>query len=112
MRMINSEKKKQNDLDHYIFAWQDFPIDYWWRKKYNISFGSIKHRDMNFIDMLIDYREDLLIRKEINRLNIEKEEKENKELGIDKNNEVKLTDKQIKDDYDNLDLSEYNKKKK
>mgnify|MGYP000872141491 CR=1 FL=1 len=110
--MINSEKKKQNDLDHYIFAWQDFPIDYWWRKKYNISFGSIKHRDMNFIDMLIDYREDLLIRKEINRLNIEKEEKENKELGIDKNNEVKLTDKQIKDDYDNLDLSEYNKKKK
>ena len=47
----------QEEIDKFIFKWHDFPFDYWWRKKYKIPFGSQAHREMNFIDMYIEYRE-------------------------------------------------------
>lgn len=75
-------------MDHFILNWHKFFIDYWWRKKYNISFGSKKHRDMNFIDMLIEYKEDLLITKQIKA-------------------DVKIEDESDDEDYDNLDLEQF-----
>ena len=43
----------------FISVWNTkFPIDYWWRKKHNIPFGSKKHNEMSLIDMRLEYEED------------------------------------------------------
>ena len=34
-----------------------FPLDRWYRKKYEISFGSPKHRELSFINMYFEYYE-------------------------------------------------------
>jgi len=35
-----------------------FPVDRWWRKKYNIPYNSAAHRETLFIDQLWDFLED------------------------------------------------------
>jgi hypothetical protein len=58
------------DIRNFIISWDSrFPIDRWWRKKYNIAFNSHSHRESSFIDQLIEYEEDILFRE------IESEEK-------------------------------------
>lgn len=48
----------KDDVKKFIIDWNNkFPIDFWWRKKYNIPFGSKAHREANFIDMLIEFEE-------------------------------------------------------
>lgn len=40
-----------------------FPVDRWYRKKYNIPFNSPKHRECSFIDQLREYTEEKLFLK-------------------------------------------------
>ena len=48
-----------NDIRAEIINWSiNFPIDRIWRKKYNIPFNSSIHREVSFIDQLIDIEED------------------------------------------------------
>ena len=47
----------------YIKAWNiAYPIDYWWRKKHKVPFGSKTHKEQDFIDMKLEYLEDLMYR--------------------------------------------------
>ena len=47
----------------YIKAWNmHYPIDYWWRKKHNVPFGSVKHLQHNFVDMKYEFLEDVMYR--------------------------------------------------
>ena len=47
------------DVKNYIISWNyKFPIDRWWRKKYNKSFNSFDHRESSFLDQLIEFEED------------------------------------------------------
>lgn len=97
-------------IDDFISDWHNFPIDYWWRRKYNVPFGSKQHREMNFIDMLIEYREEIAMVELVENYKRRKEEQENRELGLDGGKEViKLSKEQIDDDYENLDLSQFDK---
>jgi len=42
----------------FVLEWNvDYPIDKWWRDKYNIPFGSAQHRSMSHLDMLFVYIE-------------------------------------------------------
>ena len=51
----------RDDIRNYIVDWNiRFPIDRWWRKKYNQSLNSIRHRESNFLDQLIEWEEDQL----------------------------------------------------
>lgn len=96
----------KDEIKRFIFNWHEFPFDYWWRKRYNIPFGSSQHREMNFIDMYIEYQEELLLKEKIYEEDIE----EDIDLGINNGKEVvKLSKQEIDDDYDNLDLSQFNK---
>lgn len=46
------------DLEGFITRWNiDFPIDYWWRQTHGVSFNSKSHREISFIDMLIEWEE-------------------------------------------------------
>lgn len=96
----------KDEIKRFIFNWHEFPFDYWWRKRYNIPFGSSQHREMNFIDMYIEYQEELLLKEKIYEEDIE----EDIDLGINNGKEVvKLSKQEIDDDYNNLDLSQFNK---
>ena len=88
-------------IDHFIMKWDSFVVDYWWRKRYNIPFGSKQHREMSFIDMAIEYREQLIF------VNSQKDEEEVK-TPDENENIVHMTDKEIDEDYENLDLSNFN----
>ena len=102
--MAEQLKPKNNikdEVKRFIFNWHEFPFDYWWRKRYNIPFGSPTHREMNFIDMYIEYQEELLLKEKIYEEDIE-EINNGKEV-------VKLSKQEIDDDYNNLDLSQFNK---
>lgn len=108
-------KKKNNaqeEIDKFIFKWHDFPFDYWWRKKYKIPFGSQAHREMNFIDMYIEYREEFLLNKAIEEYDKSVSDREDEELGLKDGSEkrvIKMTKREIDDDFENLDLSQFDK---
>lgn len=52
------------DLKDFVIDWNtNFPIDRWWRKKYKIAFNSPEHREVSFLDMRIEWEEDILFEK-------------------------------------------------
>ena len=61
---------------------------------------------MSFIDMYVEYQEELLLR-EGERIS---DEQENEEIGFNNDKEsnvVNLSKKEIDEEYDNLDLSDF-----
>lgn len=108
---LNKRVDLRQDVDKFVFNWHEFPLDYWWRKKYNIPFGSQQHRDMNFIDMLIEYREDIVVNRYKNEYVKKQEEQDNRDLGFTEKESkvIHLSQEQIDDDYENLDLSQFDK---
>lgn len=104
--MGNAKKSAMDNIRDFIFDWHEFPLDYWWRKKYNIPFGSQQHRSISFIDMYVEYQEELLLR-ESERIS---DEQENEEIGFNNDKEsnvVNLSKKEIDEEYENLDLSDF-----
>ena len=102
----------QEEIDKFIFKWHDFPFDDWWRKKYKIPFGSQAHREMNFIDMYIEYREEFLLNQAIEEHDKSVSDREDEELGLKDGSEkrvIKMTKREIDDDFENLDLSQFDK---
>lgn len=106
---LTTKTDKEEVLEHFILDWHQFIIDYWWRKRYNVPFGSQKHRSMNFIDMAIEYKENEIVNKI--KLDAERfmQRKEDEELGIVSEDVIKLSNEQIDEDYDNIDLSDFDK---
>lgn len=110
MSKDNKRESFANSLDEFIYFWHQFPIDYWWRKKYNVPFNSPTHRAMSLIDIYIEYQEERLIKRYHDEAEQRQEEEENQALKIDSGKEViKMTNKEIEEDYDNLDLSQFDK---
>jgi hypothetical protein len=55
---IPHKQVESEDFEKFIIYWNNlFPIDYWYRSKYNIKFNSPEHRELSFIDMLFEFRE-------------------------------------------------------
>lgn len=53
-----------NKIKRFILNWDArFPIDRWWRQKYNVPFNSPTHREFNFIDMYIEFVEDRMVKE-------------------------------------------------
>lgn len=98
MSLNNNDNSFRQSIDNFITQWHsNFIIDLWWRKKHNVAFGSEAHRSMNFIDMYIEYREDESIR-------LLREQ----EYQIDDiSGSVKVSQKEIDEDYENLNLEEF-----
>lgn len=103
------KKTIKDDVIHFIFRWHEFPLDYWWRKRYNIPFGSRQHREMNFIDIYVEYQEGLLLKQTQDEYEQEQSDLEDEAIGLPSTNKeiVKPTAQEIDDDYENLELSEF-----
>lgn len=88
--------KLKKTLESEIILWNNkFPLDYWWRQKYGISFGSKAHREMSFLDIYRDFLEDQMFKKQ--------SEKAEDKAGVGK----KMSQSEIDEDFDNIDLSKY-----
>lgn len=73
MTTLLNKQLSSDDLKEIILYWNiNFPIDRWWRKTYNISFNSAKHRETSFIDMWIDYLESSLFKEFMDEVDKEK----------------------------------------
>lgn len=73
---------KKNDIRITVADWNNrFPLDRWWRKKYNVSFFSPQHRKSTFFGQYYEYHEDRMF-EDIIEKNLKEEE--NKKLGINK----------------------------
>lgn len=108
-------KSRVENLRSLVIKWNnEHPVDYWWRKRYNVAFGSEQHKQMSFIEMTFEYVEYVEYRViEIQQI------LESKRKTDIKNNElftqtspgkevVHMSKKEAADEYDNLDLSLFN----
>jgi len=66
---------------------------------------------MNFIDMYIEFQEEVAINRAVNHTDYDEDEAENEELGLVDTNKkvVKVTEKEIDEDFEKLDLSQFDK---
>lgn len=100
LKQRNSLKK---DINLDINFWHQFPFEWWWRKKYNIPFGSAQHRAMCLIDIYWEYLEELRVTK------LSTQQNEEMEFGYG-DDVVKMSQTDIDNDYEDLDLSQFDKK--
>ena len=95
-KMTKRMSQQRVDLLRFIIRWNsNFPIDFLWRQKYGVAFGSEVHRQMSFIDMTFDIQEERMMRNlfEKRKENLEKEQ-----------NKYAITD----EEFNNIDLNQFN----
>lgn len=69
-------------LREFMIWWNtQFPIDYWYRRKYEIAFNSAKHRELSLFDILCEWEEENLTIELQNELYNEEQFKDYKETG-------------------------------
>lgn len=102
--------KTTEEISRFLDQWHKFFIDWWWRDKYKVPFGSTLHREQNFIDMAIEFLEERRI-KQMREAIRKREEEELYVHSPDDDKVVKMTKEEIADEYDNLDLTQFDKKR-
>lgn len=80
-----------------------YPLDRWWRQKHNVAFNSPKHRSMNFIDMKIEFEEDLLYKQIGEDKKKEQSYKPGRGDWLNKPKRVKMTEEEIDDLFEQFD---------
>ena len=92
-----------------IIKWNNkFPLDRWWRHKYNIPFGSKTHLEISQLDIYFEYLEEKVFEEYQENLEREEIRKSNYESGIwikDSRLELKSN---IDEVFRNLDLDQFN----
>lgn len=97
--------ENDNPFRNFVIWWNyQYPVDYWWRKKYNIPIGSKKHLDQCIIDMKMEWEEDMLY-KELKKIN-EKNDDDIENSWLKNTPDVKLSQKQVDDLFDTIDLND------
>jgi hypothetical protein len=94
----------------FILEWnRKFPLDKWWRDKYNIPLFSSKHLEISQIDVTLEFFETVLIQRAEQELEEEKKSKKDYIQGmwIQPKEGLSQTDDQL---FDKIDLRELNKK--
>lgn len=66
------------NLKSYAVGWNNrYPLDRWYRRKYNIGFGTAAHRELCQINIFLEYLEDMIFKEaELFHLSETKNEKE------------------------------------
>ena len=93
--MLMSKRNIIDSIKINVIDWNNkYPIDRWYRKKYNIPFGSESHRNSNFFDMVFEFEEDKLFKKS------QKEEPNEDFI----NNSSGTSQEEIDKDFDEIDM--------
>lgn len=67
MKILESNNEISiEEIRAFVLWWNTtYPIDFWWRNKHSVAFGSSAHRDQNILDMRIEFEEDLLVQERL-----------------------------------------------
>lgn len=96
------------DLKAFLIDWNNkYPIDFWWRKKYNIPFGSEAHLKANFLDMYADFLEEKMMNEFIKK----DDKKADEEFDLANPGAVKkvikMSSEEIDNEFDNINLADF-----
>ena len=105
-----------NDIRAYVNEWNlRFPIDRWWREKFNVAFGSSVHRESSIFNQLYQYTEDKMVLEA--RRKAEQEAKKKEEGFEEIENYIPgtgnwlspriLEGKELDDAFENINLDDY-----
>jgi hypothetical protein len=83
----------------FVIRWNiSFPIDLWFRKKYNIPFNSPAHNESDFIDQLFEFIEHQMLQEDVQKKEIYQPGKRNWLK------QKKYSEKEMQEIFDNIDL--------
>jgi len=104
-------------IRNFVQFWNtEYPIDYWWRQKYKIAFGSKAHKDQCVLDMRIEFEEDAMIKEELEKSREKKKYSPGRNDWLSERKDTHtISEAQAEDIFDSLDISalrEMDKKKK
>ncbi len=112
--MLILKKQSKLSIQEFIEEWNGkYPYDRWWRKKYNIPFGSKIHKETSHIDMAVEYKEDIYFkllndRKDFDELKTDKRSLISEIVALKHGNSVrKPSKKEIDKDFEDLNLSDF-----
>jgi hypothetical protein len=92
-------------LEAQVLRWNaQFPLDRWYRRKYNIPFGSEAHRNLSQIDIYLDHLEDMMFEEYRDKAVILLE----KEKEMEKGNwiaERTIPEEELEDLWNKMDMS-------
>lgn len=111
MVKLGRDKKRltptKQEIRNSIVKWNNqYPLDYYWRKKYNIPFGSEEHKNITFLEQTIDYEEDVMIKEYEKSLKKDDQVSDSMPL-VEGKRIVTMSQTEIDDEFDNLDLSKF-----
>lgn len=91
----------------FVHWWNStYPIDYWWRTKHSVPFGSKAHNDQNILDMRIEFEEDRLVEEQSNKALSKKKYRPGTGNWLDKKAETReLSTDQAEDVFEDLDIA-------
>ncbi len=111
---MSKKKPLKFNINDFIEKWNaKYPYDRWWRKKYNIPFGSKIHKETSHIDMAIEYKEDIYFkqlndRKDFDELKVDKRSLISEMVALKQLKSNRMpSKKEIDKDFDDLDLSDF-----
>jgi len=112
---LTKKKSSKYNINDFIKTWNiKYPYDRWWRKKYNIAFGSQLHKEQSHVDMAIEFKEDLYFKLLKDRSVAEEFKTEDNSLisviTARKHLELAKGTNVTEEDFDSLDLSQFNDK--
>ena len=98
----------EEDIKLFIRYWNNtYPIDRWWRKKYNVAFNSPAHKQQCILDMRIDWEEDRMFNdsqaKEVDGLK-KQEYVPGKGIIFVPQPTVKVSEKESIEDFDSINI--------
>ena len=89
-----------NSLIKFVHYWNfNYPVDRWYRRKYNLAFNSPQHRRISVIDVAIDFLED----KEYEKFQQKKAESSDKYVPGEGNfiKKREMSDKELDEMFEN-----------
>lgn len=99
--------------EDWVLKWNYlFPVDRWWRKKYNIPLFSEEHLSQSQVSIALEYLEDKFFNSLEEKVRVNKEkEKAYKRGELVSSLEDTLTDEEKDDLFNKIDISAFNVKK-
>lgn len=100
---MNSNHK--NNFRKFTENWNiKYPLDRWYRKRYNIPFGSDQHKSIDIQNIRIEFEEDLLFNELLVNSTSSNKYDPGKGLWLNKVEQPEVTQEEITDIYDNLNI--------
>jgi hypothetical protein len=94
-------------IENQIIKWNlKFPLDRNYRKKNNITFGSVQHREINQIDLYYDYFEEALYKEIYEQVEEDIESEKNYKQGKMFREEKDVEGQKADDLFDKIKISD------